>query len=191
MLDWRNSIENIIAIGGALSASMLAYKIIKSWVLSPLHDLWDKMQRMMDIGEQLHSILTPNGGSSIADTINKISNDIAWITSRLKLLSSKETDMTFEASAAGEFINANKFFLHFVDRSLEEVIRNGWLNIITEKDRDRVWKAWNKAVEQERDFESDFHIIRDDSVALVHCTATVVRTNKNVLGFLGIIEPSE
>lgn len=104
-------------------------------------------------------------------------------------MSMRDATMVVETNAKGELTNANKHYLQFVDKSLEEVVRNGWLNCVVEADRDRVWKTWLQAVDQERDYESEFSmIIKGGDDVSVRCIVTTVSNNKHILGYLGVIE---
>lgn len=65
MFDWHSLLDDAIAIAGALSASVFVYKLVKIYVMKPIHDTWDKFQRVIILSENIHSLLTPNGGSSL------------------------------------------------------------------------------------------------------------------------------
>jgi len=77
-------------------------------------------------------------------------------------------------------------------RAPDEVKGSGWINTIAHRDRERIVLAWNKAVEEEREFEEQFMLItpddeRCDSIRHEH-TRWTTKENGH-LGFLGMLTP--
>lgn len=70
---------------------------------------------------------------------------------------------TWESDAAGNCLRANAALLGLTGRSADELVGNGWENIVLPSDRQRVWAEWKDAVCKQRVFESEYTVIHADS----------------------------
>jgi PAS domain S-box-containing protein len=143
--------------------------------------------------------LTPNGGTSIKDTVNKLATSVENISNSLNALSTQGSRMeirqqsilhsvsipTFETDREGHCTFANKAYLDLAGRSMEDVKGPGWINIIHPEDRKRVRDEWNLAVHEKRNFELTYKIVCHEKMIFeVTCLATPITGN----GYIGKFE---
>jgi len=133
------------------------------------------------IKEQLEN----TGGQSLKDVIDRIDNKVSQINQRHKLITSSLGLAMFEADADGKTIYVNKEWCEMTGLLPNESKGNGWINGVDPKDRQRVWKEWNDAISQQRDFMMEYNLLK----AHVMCHAVVVRDNNNeVMGTVGVLK---
>jgi len=97
----------------------------------------------------------------------------------------------FEPDTKGHFVWVNRKYLRMTGRAPDEVKGSGWINTIAHRDRERVVNAWNKAIEEEREFEEEFMLITpdDDRVQVSARTYKMSDKDNGPLGFLGMLTP--
>lgn len=143
--------------------------------------------------------LTPNGGTSMKDTVNKLAVGIDKIAVAIDTLSVQGTRMelrqqnilnsvdvpTFETNKTGECVFANKAYLDLIGRSMDEIRGPSWINMIHPDDRSKVQAEWDAAIDQKRNFELTYRIVcREKMVYDVSCVATPIAGN----GYIGKFE---
>lgn len=143
--------------------------------------------------------LTPNGGTSIKDTVNKLAVSMDKVVTSVESLSVQGTRMelrqqnvlnsvtvpTFETDKNGECIFANKAYLELIGRSMEEIRGPSWVNMIHPDDRTKVKSEWESAVLEKRNFELTYRIVcREQMVYDVSCVAVPIVGN----GYIGKFE---
>jgi PAS domain S-box-containing protein len=100
------------------------------------------------------------------------------------LINTHETAM-YETLGDGTVKWVSKRWLEITGLTLDEAIGYGWINSIHESDRSNVQQAWQKAIEEKRDFQMSY---RTQSNKFVNSKATPVITNKVPIGWIGIVE---
>lgn len=145
--------------------------------------------------------MTQNGGSSMKDMITALSEKITKICdnsgalanqfNRLEALQKSIVNTsdrpTFETDPSGACIFANKAYLELVSRAFEDIKNFGWINIIHPDDRQMVKKEWESAVNDNRNFELSFRIIkREQTIYRVFCEAHPINGSEN--GYIGHFE---
>lgn len=104
--------------------------------------------------------LKPNGGGSLRDTIERISDrTIALQREHALLVEEVRAHMdrddacaVFVADAQGQQTWASRSYLRWVNRSREEVLGRGWINTVYPDDRERVRDEWASAIAEQREF---------------------------------------
>lgn len=137
----------------------------------------------------IHDQMVPNGGGSLRDAIDKLTSALRMSEQRHRSMLSLVDTAIFESSPHGGCLWVNRAYLRMADRSLEEVLGNGWLNIIHPGDQDRVWRAWKSCIEQEREFSMEYRIVCSEGlITRVVCQTTIMRGDKReVLGYYGAL----
>lgn len=146
------------------------------------------------LSEQVGFVVTelkPNGGASVRDSLNRIELRQVLQEQRQKAILSDMSVGVFETNNEGEFVWVNRKYLRMTGRAPDEVKGSGWINTIAHRDRDRVVKAWTKAIEEEREFEEEFMMITpDDERCQVQArTYKMSAQDNSPLGFLGMLTP--
>jgi PAS domain S-box-containing protein len=222
----QSDLAYIIALAGALAALFPFYKRISAFVyknyLEPigkffstfatlpdrLSSLESKVDQKVTLLQELHykdvkeirKELSPNGGTSIKDTVNKLAEGVEKIATSIDNLTTQGTRMelrqqsilnsisvpTFERDNKGNCTYANKAYLDLTGRTMEEVRGMGWLNVIHPEDRERVLADWLRSTAQQRNFEDTFRVVnrQDQMIYEVNVVAEAVSGN----GYIGKYE---
>lgn len=135
--------------------------------------------------------LQPNGGASIRDSLNRIELRQVLQEQRQKAILSDMSIGVFETDSEGNFKWVNRKYLRMTGRAPDEVKGSGWINTIAHRDRERIVLAWNKAVEEKREFEEKFVMITPDDQRCEVAIRTYKMDDKDNghLGFLGMLTP--
>lgn len=142
--------------------------------------------------ETIKRQLTPNGGSSLRDAVDRIEARIILTEQRARLLCMDSPMAVFETDSSGEFINVNRTFVRWTGRSSQDLEGNGWLNAVFPADRVQVYNDWLTAISQEREFSAEFSLRHDSgAVFKVHCSAfPMYDTKSRLAGWMGVINRS-
>jgi PAS domain S-box-containing protein len=163
----------------------------------------DKIATLKDIHykelAEIKKEMTPNGGTSIKDTVNKLAVSMEKVVTSIDSLSSQGIRMEirqqnilnsvvvpiFETDTAGDCVFANKAYLDLIGRSMEEIRGPSWINMIHPEDRAKVRTEWAAAVAEKRNFELTYRIVcREHMIYDVVCVATPIAGN----GYIGKFE---
>lgn len=163
----------------------------------------DKIATLKDIHykelAEIKKELTPNGGTSIKDTVNKLATSMDKIVISIESLSTQGTRMelrqqnilnsvtipTFETDKNGECVFANKAYLDLIGRSMDEIRGPSWINMIHPEDRAKVRSEWAAAVAERRNFELTYRVVcREHMIYDVSCVAIPIAGN----GYIGKFE---
>jgi PAS domain S-box-containing protein len=95
----------------------------------------------------------------------------------------------YETNADGECIWVSAGYVAITGRPLSELLGWGWTNAIHEADVEDVRTAWNMAVADERIFEHSYRFKSvNGTITKVHCRATPIVNDKEITGYIGVIE---
>lgn len=184
-----NGLQIVVAAGGAAGVIWKVGKAIYDKCQSRYNAAVD-MQKKID---KIFSEVTPNGGGSIKDKVNKITvalEENTIITQRILSRQTwnwnrlREDDIIFEANDNGEVVWVNRKMADTFKHEVEYFLKHGWRNIVFIEDRERVYTEWDRAVSDKRTFEMGFRITtHDGNIMKINCTAT-----KLTGGYMGLIE---
>lgn len=178
-LNWKDVYFVLQIVIAASAVITIMYKIL-SFVLKKIKKEYDNLVTIHRMVETIYAELTPNHGTSLKDKINKIEKRLdenTTATERIMcrqrwLLDSREEPI-FESDANGECTWVNNKYCSLTGYKLEEFLKNGWHNVIHQKDREYVVNEWNAAVEGKRDSHCSFRVVcKDGTIYKVHVTAT-------------------
>jgi PAS domain S-box-containing protein len=137
--------------------------------------------------DQLISEVTPNGGGSMRDAINRIEANQITTEERVKVLLLDSSDVIWESDISGNWIWANQTLLSLIGLDLEDVIAHGWIVAIPELERERVVREWQLAVEDKREFRLDFSFQNSSNKKTkVTAKAWPLRRSGKLYGWIGI-----
>ena len=137
-----------VALGGIYK---FMWRPFKTGVIDRFNDFYAKVN-------YITAELKPNGGNSLRDQVDWMRRTMEKMDQRQLNFFHFDPHGIVETDAAGNMIWANRAYLDLVKRHPEEVMDQGWRNVIAEIDRERVVREWSHAVSDCRDFFSKFNI---------------------------------
>lgn len=137
--------------------------------------------------DKLISEVSPNGGGSMRDAINRIEANQITIEERVKILLLDSSDMIWESDVAGNWIWANQTLLNKIDANLSDVAGHGWIVAVPELQRERVVREWERAIADKREFRLDFSFQNPNNIETkVTAKAWPLRRGGKLYGWIGI-----
>lgn len=174
---------------GSLGIIMAAAITVWKRALLPL---WRFANNTADIFNSLEYIkheLSPNGGGSIRDAVDRIEAKLIISEQRYKLLTMDSPFSVFETDATGDFLHVNRTYCRWAKCSSTDLEGKGWLNFLSAAERQRIFQEWQTAVAHEREFSADFTLAPAEGTPFtVHCNAFPMFDGKeNLSGWIGVI----
>lgn len=156
-----------------------------------IHSIYSQIKKLTNNVTKITSELSPNGGKSIKDTINRIKEDTEHINDRLysiELLNKFHLDLDddiaiFRTDKEGNLVWANKGFLDLVDKSLHEVLHYDWYNIIDQHERLQFMQSWADSMHNLQKFQYDCNIHSANGKILARFKAEGIKN----IGYVGVI----
>ena len=162
------SISDIITVSGILSGLgiWLWKKPIKK-----LWNMWQAPDRIAQMDKKLDFILA---GVNLAMAMSQVT----W-----QLLARP----VWQADANGMTVHINPFMLKLLGRQDDEILGDGWVNIVHEDDRERVRREWRSAIENKRDFHLHYRWVSSsgETINIVGQASRLLDTKGNILGWVG------
>ena len=155
---------------------------------------WFTNQSLMHLAvpkiEKIYEQLTPNGGSSFRDAVDRIELITVGLEQKLSAYMMDTRHGIFETDDKGNYIWVNRTYCRMLGKRESEMLGKSWINCVLESERDRVLKTWHYAVDNSIEFNMTFNMITNDGDVLpVHAHANPMINAKRILiGYLGIIE---
>ena len=178
-IDWKSIYLILQIVVAASTAITVLYKFGGFFYKKILeeYEYFRKMHRMIDT---IYAEVTPNHGSSIKDKINKIHEKLSEntrVTERIlyrqRWLLDNRDEPIFESDGNGEYTWVNKKYCVLTGYTMEEFCKNGWYNVVHEKDRERVTAEWTAAIKDKRDSHMNYKIVcKNNNVYKIHADAT-------------------
>lgn len=173
------------------AAAVTAAGVIWRVVIRPIWRTHRAVLRAVGQVELIVSELGSNGGASVRDAVDRIEAAVLFQDLRARALINDAAHGYVETDERGGLIFANRTYLHWAGRSMDEVTGEGWVNIFTEEDRDRVVREWRRTVDHDRDLTLAFDIqhLRTKQVTPVvaHCYAIRGRAVQKTLGWACVL----
>ncbi len=144
-------------------------------------------QNIFNEVRSIKSEIETNGGSTLKDGSN-LTNALLWT-----MINDKEDAAVLQTDNNGQVIKSNRYFRSLTGKSASEIVGTGWINCIAEKDRNRVWKEFNEAISEKRDYEGSYSLVNDNGEEImVRSRATRLTDQKgNIIGYLRTIKLTE
>lgn len=134
--------------------------------------------------------VTPNGGSSIIDVVNRVEKAQYWQQERTKALLSEVTYGVWESDGNGECYWVNDVLGAMAGAQFWDLRGQNWINIVHPKERDRVMHEWTEAVKHRRNYLQHYTLVNLETgeETEVVAKATVVRDKEGTaIGWIGTI----
>lgn len=165
----------ISLVGGSVVTGLSA---CWKWLIEPSLKVFNKI-------DYIHSELKPNGGGSIKDAINRLEVATTKSQYRHRMLVEESEICSFETDKDGQFHWVSKDWSLLTGLSKEEAFGNGWINSICHQDRQRIFLEWEDALDQKRDFITEF-CVNENCPVKVRAHAQLLRDAKGeTLGMIG------
>ena len=191
-----------LAVAGATAAGALIqnYAFLRDPLLRFSRALWRRRpgaQMAIDIAA-IRKELTLSNGDSIGVKLAHI-YEIIRDNRALALTVSREVRLVSEqlgialvlTNEYGMVTFANQAYLDLVGLTADEVTGGGWKNVIHPDQRRAVADEWAACIKEGRDFRGGFAVVNGKTGVAVQVVATAytVRSNNEVLGWVGHIRP--
>lgn len=180
MQEWINQ-------WGAIAGGAIAILTFVSLLGGVFWRAWKKLTHLAEMGNRIYKELTPNGGSSLRDAIDDIRQQQHVAAQRQRSLMSLMDTPMFESDAKGICVWTNRAYLRFFDVSSDQILGNGWVNVIYADDRDKVYASWQQAVNQQREFQMEYRVVCSEGIInKVVCETVCMRGVKGeMVGYVG------
>jgi PAS domain S-box-containing protein len=140
--------------------------------------------------DKIYAELSPNGGASIRDAINRIEMRLVGVEQKQNVYLLESPQGIFETDVNGRVIGVNRTLCNMVGRTEKELMGMGWINAIAGVDRDRVFDNWTDSVSNKMEFHAKFLMKgREGNEFAVSCIGYPMEspTTKEVIGWLATV----
>jgi PAS domain-containing protein len=152
--------------------------------LAHLEKSHEKLAEKLDF---IVSQLSPNGGSSLRDAVNRLEKHQRISESKMAQYLDTKDAAIFETDANGLYTWVSKSYEKLVGRPKIELINWGWTVPILGADLESIRYEWDLAVKQKRIFEASYRIERAGVIIHCRCRAIPVLFNDEVVAWTGIL----
>lgn len=142
-----------------------------------LHNMYSEVKK-------IRKELTPNGGSSLRDAINRVETRVEGIEFAQQISWDFDTIPIFRTTGDGLCLWVNQTYLDLVKRGKDFLINKGWESCIHHEDREKVVKEWENACYDGRNFDMSCRMV-DINQNVIHCRARAFGSKKT--GYIGFI----
>jgi len=145
-------------IAGFIAGLVRLYKSAKPIVLQ----IYQFIQEHLDLPQKIDAIykeIRPNGGGSMKDAVGKLQQSVAKIEKRQIAEYMNSAFPCLETDDKGDITWVNRSYLRMLNTTFEEVQGKGWKNFVHPKDRERIFKEWQEAVDDKREYRTTFSFI--------------------------------
>ena len=116
--------------------------------------------------------LVPNGGSSLADKIERIEFSLLITNMRHQIVCSNLNIAYYECEADGSCSFANQQLCDLFGLSEQQILGNGWYKAIADDERSRVKDNWDNARLQRLPYDQNYDVINQRTKERYLCRAT-------------------
>ena len=164
------SVSDYVTVGGILSA-------LSVWIwkkpIKKLRNMWSAPDLIAEMNKKLDRIIA--------------NVDLATGMSRLTWRAIDRP--IWQADANGMCVHANPSMLRLLCVQEDEILGDGWHNIIYIEDRDLVEREWKSAISNKRDFSLRYRWVNasGEEIPIIAHASRLQDTNGNVLGWIGFV----
>lgn len=191
-MSWLHGIVEIVFV---IFALIFVYNNVIKPCYTYISRFSKSFYKLLDISSQFEN----NGGSTMRDKIDLIVKTVKETKTAVNITDGKVLTVMgilgstihgvgmYEADSKGGYISVTRKWSEITETSAGESEGNGWVNSIAEKDRERVFTAWNNAISQNRDFNLEYEL--HNGVKIVNHADVIRDENGLALRFVGTIIP--
>lgn len=168
-------------------------KAFKKWALKPVKDHFERFENCVSSIENIKKEFTANGGGSLKDHIGRLSVELSEIKQSQRAQLAYNIHPIFEADKDGHCIYANRAYLRMLGVGIEEIEGQGWKSFIHPDSKDLVFREWEAAVNDQRDFKLTYKFLAADGHEIcASCEAFAIKNDKKeLLKYIGTITEYE
>jgi PAS domain S-box-containing protein len=185
-------IEHILILITELGAAAGALGVLVTYIYKFWNWFKINKEKIERVAKILEYELTPNGGSSIKDSIQRIEQIVIAVEAKQRsFFQAQVQDGVFETDAVGNYNYVNSTWSMITGVQPNDAFGNGWSSAIHPDDRDEVFEDWQNTWKYEREFNMKFRFkTYNNIVSDVHVHAVPTRSTKTnkVIGFFGIVK---
>lgn len=193
------TIKEIIAGVFTLGSFVVLFFKKNEWVIPVFKRAFELLKKINSRSGKIDLILKELSVNNTS--INRIENKLVVIENTLEVMKRHDEiafdlhDMaTFKTNEKGHCIWMSKAYQRLAGMNQQELIGDGWVNVIYGEDREKVYKEWNFAVSQKRDFHFNFRYQNGTTkeVFPVEVHAFVSKTVEDgIIGWIGTTKREE
>lgn len=164
------SLGEWLSAGGILAA-------IATWCwkkpVKKLINMWQAPDKIAMIDKKLDLIL---GGVDLATAMSRVT----W----------RAIDRpVWQSDSNGMCVHANPAMLQLLCVQDDEILGNGWLNIVHMDDRDMVDREWSNSIRNKRDFYLKYRWVNSsgESIPIIAHASRLIDNSGHVLGWVGFV----
>jgi len=139
--------------------------------------------------DMLGAELSPNGGKSLKDSINRLDRSIDLIQARYRTAAFFSSSAAFETDEAGRCVWVSKHYCELLDCQADQAIKFGWIDLVVPEDRADVVRQWRGAVADSRACTIRFRASVNGIVEQFESRAfPLIGSMQNLIGYIGTIK---
>lgn len=150
----------------------------------------------LDLKEYMKIIkkeITPNGGTSLADSIRRIESILIIKDQTQKALLMDIERGIFQCDLDGKNIWVNRTYARLLKCGTNELLGHGWKKFIAPDVLKKYNEVWEMSFSEDSEYiyELVFSDINGDEVPLKLTVSAIHDSNKNCVGYIGVLEKTE
>lgn len=182
--------ESIVAVvGSIITTGIVIWRLVRPAIkrVRHLHAALESIPQLVidvtSIREQVHT----NGGSSLKDVVDRIEIRQLHDSQVLGSFLASQNVAFFRTDTKGFIHDASRPLCKLLQRAEAELMGNGWMSWVHQKEREDVADEWNDAVTAGRDFDKHFDMYNDaGDVITVHVRAyLLLDLKRKPMGYFG------
>jgi len=185
----------VLLLIGKLAAATTGLGVLWKVVIGPCYRFIVKVGNIPAKLEEISKEFRTNGGATVKDSLARIELTTARGEERQKILLGLVPYAVFETDKEGHCTYVNRSYLRWTGRTEDEVLGDGWVNILAQDERERVTNEWDRAIKHKRLFEARYSIYNESTGERfpVLCRAFPMysclndKTDDSPLGWFGVI----
>jgi PAS domain S-box-containing protein len=137
-----------------------------------------------------NAVQAPARIEQLSQTINELQHQVTTAITRTRATWGTIDRPIWESDAMGLCVHANAYFLQRVGRQPLDILGDSWRSLIHQDDRAMVYREWDEAIKQKRDFDLKYRWIgRDGEVIHIHAQTTRLLTpNGTITGWVAFVQ---
>lgn len=185
--DFTSLIQDYAIYVAGISAIISGIIVIYKKAIKPMVKAVTSYYRTIEKIDKIFEEVTPNGGTSIKDKIDKMDHSLALIQQVQDAMAADTTAALFRTDSEGNCVWVNRTYTRTAGRDVSELMGHGWQNAVAQEDRDHIVEEWYTSVKENREFSLEFNF----ETPTGHKTRAKVRSYKlvdskgEILGYFG------
>lgn len=184
LVFWEKVLAAIIAIFGVLIVILKVFKKLFVNVRAANQSLSEFFELIPDLKKVTKDFGT--GENSLKNLLARLENNLSHTDQKIKVIASCMGIAAFEADKNGLYTFISKKFSELTGVTFEEAIGNGWLNIVDDDDREKIYKEWMSCINQNREFHTSIRLSKHPDKEVTILAWPIRNLDKSVEKFFGI-----